>query len=101
MSPTAAQPVEGVAPSNVFTRWMYRVGRSFTPPVGPSPTTAASSSSQGIAPAATKLGSDDDAIGFPQTTLESRECCHVGPGSRLYGVGLRKCVRICSLSALN
>ena len=80
---------------------MSLVASSLSPPVGPSPTTAASSSSQGIAPGATKFGSAEELIIWPQTMLESRECCHVGFGSWLYGVGLRKCVNICWPSALN
>src|SRR5512134_3513330 len=80
---------------------MYRVGVNLSPQVGPSPTTTASSSSQGIAPGATKFGSEEDVLTWAQTVLESRECCHVGLSSWLYGVGLRKWVNTCSLSWLN
>ena len=64
-----------------------------SPNVGPSPTTSACSSSQGMAPGATKLGSADSAIFAAQTMLESRECCQAGLSTREYGVMPRKCVR--------
>ncbi len=54
-----------------------------------------------MAPGATKLGSADSAIFAAQTMLESRECCQAGFSSREYGVMPRKCVKICSPSALN
>src|ERR1043166_2066258 len=101
MSWAVTQPVDGALPSTVFTRWIYRVTSSLSPSVGPFPTTTASRSNHGIAPGATKLGSEVELRTWPHTMLESRECCHAGLGSRLYGVGLRKCVSTCSPSALN
>src|SRR5262245_9365935 len=61
-------------------------------PLGPSATTVASSSSQGIAPGATKLASEDILSTRPQTALVSRECGHVGLSTLSNGAGLRKCV---------
>src|SRR5262245_19075524 len=57
---------------------MKVVAVSASPPVGPSFDPTGSTSSQGIAPGATKLASADIVVALPRTTLLSRECCQVG-----------------------
>jgi Copper binding proteins, plastocyanin/azurin family len=58
------------------------------------------SRSQGIAPGATKAGSDEKALSLAQMVLVSRESCQVARTVPLSsGLGLKKCVMI-SLSAI-
>ena len=58
---------------------MKVVSVSVSPPVGPSSAPTAWSKSQGIAPGATKAGSEEEAgaVAMAQTVLVSCECCHV------------------------
>src|SRR3982074_13396 len=81
---------------------MKVVSDSLSPPVGPTWAPTISSKSQGIAPGATKAGSEDAAIVLAQTVLVSCECCHVARGMPLSnGLGLRKWVMICLSCSLN
>src|SRR4030095_2510019 len=87
------QSVDGATPPEVFSRWMKVVAVSVWPPVGPSWAPATGSRSQGMAPGATKSGSEEEIARPPQTVLVSRECCHVArivPFSN--GLGLKKWV---------
>ena len=64
--------------------------------MGPGCVPASWSSSQGIAPGATKFGSVEDCVARAHTALESSELCHVARGVPFSsGLGLRKCVIIC------
>src|SRR5919197_3062701 len=73
-----------------------------SPPVGPGSAPTTSSKSQGIAPDATKSGSEEEAIARAQTVLVSNESCQVARAVPLSsGLGLRKWVMICWSSTLN
>src|SRR5882724_1391570 len=81
---------------------MKVVSNSLLPPVGPSWAPTICSRSQGIAPGATKSGSEEVVIATAQTVLVSRECCHVARGMPLSnGLGLRKWVMTCLSWPLN
>src|SRR6266404_8643456 len=92
---------------------MKVVSVSVSPPVGALSSQTTVSRSQAMAFGATKAASEEELPGFtwPQTVLESRECCHVariGPtattaGLVLFsnGLGLKKWVVSCLPSSLN
>src|SRR5262245_31679884 len=81
---------------------MRVLSESLSPPVGPSWAPTTSNKSHGIAPGATKAGSEEDWIAAAQMALVSRECCHVARGVPFSsGLGLRKWVMTCLSSSLN
>src|SRR5512144_497595 len=97
MSVGRSQPVDGADPPMVLNRWTNVVTASVLPPVGPTWVPTACSVTHGIAPAATKLGSSEDAVAFAQTTLVSAESCQVARTVLFSkGLGLKKWVISCS-----
>src|SRR5436190_19849044 len=98
MSVDTAQPLAGASPPEVFKRWMKVVLVSLPPlPFGPVAVPTTFSRSQGIAPDATKAGSEDIWLvgANPHTSQLSLESCNVARSEPHYaGLWLRMWVML-------